>query len=81
MITHEIPHIFCVRTRWNCQNFSILTILKSRSKSAQNYDAGLMMKTTLIYGEWGNDNKMIVTINTIVYTILLKILVGNLRIP
>ena len=41
MILHEIPHIFCVRKRWNCQNCSIITILKSRSKSAKIYDAGL----------------------------------------
>ena len=41
MIPHEIPHIFCVRKRWNCQNCSIITILKSRSKSAKIYGAGL----------------------------------------
>ena len=42
MIPQEIPYIFCVRTRWNWQNCSIITILKSRLKGAQNYGAGLI---------------------------------------
>ena len=33
MITHEISPIFCIRTRWNGQNYPILTILNLRSTS------------------------------------------------
>ena len=42
IITHEIPHIFCVRTRWNYQNFPILTTIKSRLTNLQFYGAGLI---------------------------------------
>ena len=49
MITHEIPYIFCVNNRWNCQNRPILTILKSRLKIPENYGAGLT--------EWTNQNE------------------------
>ena len=39
-MSHKITHIFCVRKRWNCQNCSFLTILKSQLTSLRFYGAG-----------------------------------------
>ena len=44
------PNTFCTACilHWNRRNCSIITILKSRSKSAQNYDAGLSRRNQKI---------------------------------
>ena len=39
IITQEIPHIFCVSTRWNWQNRPILTILNLRLTCLRFCDA------------------------------------------